>query len=106
MTTDRRGDELRPIVRANMLGNTTREEQVGQNVQHAIRRHAATHFQRQTLARVLVGDRKPLQRLSGGRAVMDEVPGPHVVLVLVRDGERNCCRYAPNAAFSASFVAL
>ena len=81
MTTDRRGDKLRPVVRANMLGNTTREEQVGQNVQHTIRRQTAIHLQRQALARVLVGDREPLQRLAGGRAVVDEIPSPHVVLV-------------------------
>ena len=65
VTTDRRGDELRPIVAANVLRHATREEQVRQNIEHAIRRDAAIHFQRQALARVFVGDRKPLQRLPG-----------------------------------------
>ena len=48
-----------------MLGNTTREEQVGQNVQHAIRRQAAAHF-----GSVLLSPRQPM-----GEGVTNRTPG-------------------------------
>src|SRR3989304_2777689 len=45
-------------------------------------RHSTTTLQRQTFPRVLVHDRKPLQCPTVRRAVEDEIPRPHVVLVL------------------------
>src|ERR1700724_518972 len=52
MTTDRRSDELRAIVATNVPRRSTREEQVGQDVERAIRRDAAIHLQGQALAGV------------------------------------------------------
>ena len=43
---------------------------------------AAIDLERQTLTRVLVGDREPLQRLARRRAIVDEVPSPNVVAML------------------------
>ena len=105
-TPDRLGDELRPVVAANVLRNATGAEQVHQHVDHLIRRDAAIHFQRQTFPRVLVDDRQPLQRSSGGRAIVDEVPSPHVVLVLRLSANATVPAMAQTPFFPRLSVAL
>jgi hypothetical protein len=82
MLADRRGNELRTVVAANVFRHAASQKQVRQNIQHTIGRDPAIHLQRQALARVLVRDREPLQRLACHGAVVDEVPRPNVVLVL------------------------
>src|SRR5690606_17987617 len=78
---DRRGDELRAVITANVPRHAAGQEQAGENVQHAIRGDAAVDLQGQALSRVLVGDGKPLQRPAALRAVVDEVPAPDMIFV-------------------------
>ena len=78
---DRFRDELRAVVAANVPGHSTREKQLRQYVQNSVRGDAAIDLQGQALACVLVRDRKPLQRPSRSRTVVDEVPAPNMVLV-------------------------
>lgn len=76
------GDELRPVVGANELRNAADQEDLRQDVDHVHGRQRALHLQRQALARVLVGQREPLQGPAGLIPIVDEVPAPDVVLVL------------------------
>ena len=81
VATDRRGNELGAIFAADVPRHAAREERVRQHVEHMIGRQTTINFQRQTLARVLIGDRVSPERLAG-RAIVDEVPGPHVIGML------------------------
>src|SRR3990170_1813358 len=80
--SNRPSDEFRPVVAADVPGQAAHREQLHQHVDHPIRHDAAAHLQRQTLPRILVHDRQPLQRSAVMGTVMDEVPGPDVVFVL------------------------
>ncbi len=62
-----------------------------------------SHFQRQALPRVLVGNRQPLQRPARRRAVMDEVPGPNMVLVLSSAANATVAAVAQTPLFHSLF---
>src|SRR5262245_26303673 len=79
---DRLGDELRPVVAADVRRRPTPLHHPRQHCDHRLGRHAPLHLQRQALARVLVHQREPLQGPAIARPVVQEVPRPDVVLVL------------------------
>src|SRR5690606_25430213 len=64
---DRRGDELRPVVATNVPRYTTHREQLSQRIDHVLTGDAASHFQSQTLPRVFVDDREPLEQAARSR---------------------------------------
>ena len=57
-------------------------EQLRQHVDHVFRPHSMPHLQRQVLSRELIDQREPHQRPIVTRPIVDEVPRPHMVLVL------------------------
>ncbi len=103
MSTDRRRDELRAVVAANMLGNATCQEQVRQNVEHPLGRQAPIDLQRQAFTRVFIGDREPLQRSTPRRAIVNEVPSPNVILPLCTTPHAAVGTVPQTTAFHGSF---
>ena len=97
---NRLGDELRPVVAADVLRHATDAEQLRQHVDHLLGRDAAIHLQRQAFPGVLVHDRQPLQRPAVGGPIVDEVPGPHVVLVLRLSTNATVLAMAQTPSFS------
>src|SRR5262249_20895131 len=82
--TDGLGDELRPVVRADVDRRPALAHHGRQHRNHRPSGHPPLHLQGQALARVLVHQREPLQRPAVARPVVQEVPRPDVVLVLGR----------------------
>ncbi len=106
-------DEFRAIVAANVLGHSPLDQQVTQHLQHLLGSKAPPQLQGQTLPRVLVDDRQPLQSTPTLRAVVDEVPGPHMILVRGQKRESvDCARLRGSghsgrvSVFAIRFLAL
>src|SRR5690606_33145726 len=75
-------DELRPVVATDVPGHATRRCQLDQHIDHIPGCHRPPDLQRQAFPRVLIDDAQPLETPTIGGAVKDEVPRPHVILVL------------------------
>jgi len=60
MTANRLRNKLGTVVAANVLRHATRHKQFFQHGQHLLGDNPASHFQRQTFPRELVGNREPL----------------------------------------------
>src|SRR5215468_1131299 len=82
--SDRPRDELRAVVRADMLRRAPLLHYRGQHRAYCLRRHAASHLQGQALPRVFVHQREPLQGPAVAGPVEEEIPRPDMVLVLRR----------------------
>jgi hypothetical protein len=72
-------DELRAIVRPDVIRNPMSNKQSTQHVHNIVMPNSARHFQSQTLPSVFVDNRQPLQGRTRTRAVEDEIPCPDVV---------------------------
>jgi len=79
---NRRSDELRPVVAADVFRHPASHGQLRQYVDHILRCHPTSHLQSQAFPGVLVHHRQPLQRPTVAGPVVDEIPRPHMVLVL------------------------
>src|SRR5262245_20791062 len=78
----RLGDELRPVVGADVSGNAAQDEQVGQTVDHIDRLELAGDTDRQTFVGELVEhvEHPVLATIVG--AILDEVIGPDMIALL------------------------
>lgn len=77
---DRAGDKLRAVVAADVVGHAALQEDLRQDVDHVGGRDGPFHLQGQALPRVLVDQTEDLQWAASLVSVVDEVPGPDVVL--------------------------
>ncbi len=75
-------NELRTVVRPYVLRNPVSNEQASQHIGHILVSDSPRHLQCQTLPRVFIDDRQPLQRRPRTRAVEDEIPRPHMIRAL------------------------
>ncbi len=73
------GNELRPVVAADVLGHATRGEELREGIDHVGARDPAIGLQHQALPRELIDHREPLDLATARRAIKDEVPAPDVV---------------------------
>src|SRR5262245_16914719 len=73
------GNELRPLVRADVRRYTAHQEQIGQRLDDVHRVELACHLDGQALARELVDDVEHAILPPVRGAVLDEVIGPHMV---------------------------
>ena len=76
------GDELRSVVGADMTGDATQDEEVGQNVDHIDRLKLAGDTDRQAFMGELVNDTEHPISASIVGAVLNKVVGPDVITVL------------------------
>lgn len=79
--SDRAGDELRAIVRANMLPFPADQEQLLEHIDHIAARKRSPHLQRQALTRELIHDAQELERPPILRPVMNKIPRPDMIRV-------------------------
>ena len=75
-------DELRPVVRPNMAGHASQDEQVGQDVDHGGRIQLPVDPDRQALPGELVDHVEHTELPPVVRPALDEVVGPDVVRAL------------------------
>src|SRR5205823_3408515 len=75
---DRLGDELRPVVAADVIRRPPHLEEVLQGRYHVLGGQAPLDLDRQAFPRVLVDHRQDLQAPAVGRLVVDEVVAPDV----------------------------
>src|SRR3954468_10057738 len=80
--THRLGDELRPVVAADVIGHAPHLEEVLQRRYHILGGQAPLDLDRQAFPRELVHHRQQLQAPPVGRLVVDEVIAPDVVRAL------------------------
>ena len=73
------GDEFRTVIGTDVSGNAVLRHQGGEHVKDGVGREGTLYFKRKVLARELVQDHQELQLPPVHTAVMDEIPGPHVV---------------------------
>lgn len=78
----RRGDELRAIARADMIGRPMLDEQICQRLQDKLRVQLALHPDGQALTAVLVDHAQHAIDLAVMGAVLDEVVGPDMPAIL------------------------
>ena len=78
-TPNRPSRELAAIVRANMIGGSMLDKEIGQGLQDVVGLEAPCNRDREALARVFINDRQHSDRLSIMRASGDEVIGPNVM---------------------------
>ena len=71
--------ELRPVVRANVLGHPARDAELGETGEHALRVQPPCNVDRQALPRVLVDDREHPHWPAVDGAVEGEIVRPDVV---------------------------
>ena len=71
-------DELRTVVRPNVLGRTVLADGLRQRAHHVLGVDAAGHIVAHALLRELVDERQDAERAAHGRDVRQEVPRPHV----------------------------
>src|SRR5581483_4211121 len=75
---DRSGDELRAVVRAQVLRRALNADELGKHFDHAPRADATGHVDGQTLTRVLIDHRKTLELLAVRARIEHEVVGPNL----------------------------
>ena len=73
--------ELRPVVRAQMLGRAVAHEQVGEHFDHIMGSSPSSDLDRQTLSRVFVEHGEKLQRTTVVGPCAHEVIRPDMILV-------------------------
>ncbi len=94
-----RSDELRPLVRADVLRRTARDEQLGQRRQHVVARQPPRHHDRQALPRERVDHRQHAELPPVMGAVLDEVVGPDMVRPLRPQPDAGLIRQPQPAPF-------
>ena len=70
---------IRDRCRSELLPDTVHHKQLCQTVDHVLAGHRPRNIQRNAATRVLINDRKPLQRLAAGSAIEDEIPAPNMI---------------------------
>src|ERR1017187_1519963 len=73
------GDELRPIVRTNVLWDPAHQHHIRQRFDHLQTSQAPRHPQRQALPRVLVDHHQDAQRPSIVRHCLHKIVAPHMI---------------------------
>ena len=89
-----------------MGGNAVARHQARQHLKHGVGREGTLYFKRKVLARELVQDHQELQLPPVHTAVMDEIPGPHVVATRGRALVAGVGAIAQSTLFYGVFVAL
>ena len=79
------------------------QEEVRQDIEDLIRGDAAADLQSQAFSREFIRDCEPLQRLAIHRAIVDEIPGPDMVLVF-RSVADATVAMVPNSTLFADFL--
>src|SRR5215470_11607026 len=79
---DSLGDELRSVVGADVTGDATQDEEVGQNVDHIDCFELAGDTDRQAFVSKLVNDIEHPISASIVGAILDEVVGPDMIALL------------------------
>ena len=76
------GRKLRPVVRPDVLGHATRNEQPGQSLKYVVALERSSDVDRQALARVLIDDRQHAEATTVIRPSLYEVIRPDVIAPL------------------------
>ncbi len=98
---DRRGNEFRPIVRADGRWCAAGDEQIRQHVDHLGRAQLAPHPDRQALAAELIDDVEGAELAALACAILDEVVGPDMVGSILAAAAGRSRRSATGAHASA-----
>ena len=82
--TQPNGDELRTVVAAYELRQSTFNCQCGKSINYFFAFESVSDIQAQILTSKFVDDRQPLELLSRCGSIKDEIPAPHVIDVFSR----------------------